>query len=181
MNHLDNLRQQIAGMTNEQREVFFAERAAARQAEENAKKVRKMREVKDAYFGNGTDGFSLAWPKGIYSALKFSTEMLEADVLAGDLGIMTHPRQARELLRLDTFDRRQRADWEAQTMGNLQGGIHSSNVSRAVSALLAMIEKGTEGDEMYAERVAREAREREAEMRKTHPGAIYHHPAMRRN
>lgn len=179
MNHLDSVREQIKDMTPEERKAFFAQREADRVAEENAAKVQKMRDVHQALNGLGSDGFALAWPKGMYSAVKFSTEMLEADVLVGGTGIMTHSRQAAELLRLDTVERRNRADGEAYTLGNLQGGIHSANLSRAVSALLALIAKDAEAEEMYAERVAREQREREADLRQVVPGAVYHHPAMR--
>lgn len=180
-NHYENIKAQIKDMTADERKAFFAQREADRVAKENAEKVQRMRDVKDALFGTGSNGFSLRWPSGVYSEVKFSTEMLEADVLAGGTGVMTHPRQAEPLLRLDTVARRRRAEAEAHTLGNLQGGTHGQNVSRAVSALLSMIEKGTEDEEMWAERVARQAREREAEMRKTHPGAIYYPPEMRKN
>lgn len=115
-----------------------------------------------------------------YREETMTTEALEADVAAGGYGVRTHPRQARELLRLGTVAHRIRADREAWTLGNLRGGRPSDNVNAAVNDLLRMIEQGREADEMYGERVAREQREREAELRQVVPGAIYHHPAMRR-
>lgn len=143
--------------------------------------LERMRNVKKALYGLTEEGMGIPWPKGVHSAVKFSTEMLQADIEEGGYGIMTHPRQAEQLLRLDTVERRVRAEGEAHTRGNLQGGLHSQNLHRSVNELLVQIQAGTEGHEMYAERVARQAREREAELRKTHPGAIYYPPEMRKS
>lgn len=111
---------------------------------------------------------------------RYSTESLQADIDHGGYGITTHPRQARELLKLDTPERRQRAMSEAQTRQNIRGGVLSSCLFAAVADLLANIAADEEARELYGERVARTAREREAELRKTQPGAIYTPPELRR-
>ena len=104
----------------------------------------------------------------------YSTEALEADVAKGGYGVSTHPRQARQLLRLDTIERRRRAKFEAMTRQNLMGGILSDNLFYAVSDLLAMIAAGREAEEMYGERTAREYRERENEAKAAHLAAVAH-------
>ena len=121
----------------------------------------RMKRVKAALYSVDEPGFSIPWPRGTHSFVKFSTEMLEADVEEGGYGVMTHPRQAQELLRLDTVERRQRADGEAHTLGNLQGGTHSQNLNRAVTLLLDFIANGKEHTEMPSARTARLAREAE--------------------
>jgi hypothetical protein len=123
--------------------------------------LKAMKRVQAALNRVDETGFMIPWPRGVYTALKFSTEMLEADVENGDLGVMTHPRQAAELLRLDTVERRVRADAEAHTRGNLQGGTHAQNLRSAVTMLLSLIEAGRENEEMPSARTARFAREAE--------------------
>ena len=103
----------------------------------------------------------------------YSDEALDADEKDG----MPGPRHAAKYLRtLDTVERRKRAVSEAWTLGNVRGGIFSSNVYSAVSELLRNIEAGNESAELYGERFARVAREREAELRATtgNPNAIYY-------
>lgn len=107
-------------------------------------------------------------------ALKFTSEMLEADIEFGGYGILNHPEQARQLLKLDTPERRKRAYYEGSTRQNLIGGILSGTIYHAVIELLQNIANGEEEKELYGERTAREYREREAELRKTIPGAIYY-------
>lgn len=109
-----------------------------------------------------------------YHAIMYGDAMLQADVAEGRYGVHTHPAQARELLRLDTVERRRRAAAEAHTLGNLMGGVPSGNFHNAVNDLLRRIERGEESQELYGERTAREYREREAELRKVTPGAIYY-------
>lgn len=113
-----------------------------------------------------------------FHARKYDTDMLEADIEAGGYGILTHPRTARELLRLDTPARRRRAADEAHTLGNLLGGVPSTRTAQAVTALLSNIENGREEAELSGERTAREYREREAELRQAsgNPTAIYYPP-----
>ena len=153
-----------------------------REKDQRAENLRRMKELKAAYHGLDSKGFMLSWPTGVHSLLKFSTEMLQADVEEGQYGVMTHSRQARELLRLDTVDRRKRADAEAGTRQNLRGGIHSDNLRDAVSDLLRMIEEGREDEEMWAEGAARRHREAEAEMRRvTGRQVILYPPEMRRD
>lgn len=123
--------------------------------------LEQMKRVRSAFHSVDDTGFAIPWPSGVYAAIKFSTKMLEADVENGDLGVMTHPRQARVLLRLDTVERRTRADAEAHTRGNLQGGTHSQNLEYAVRQLLSQIGADKEFDEMPAARTARLAREAE--------------------
>lgn len=115
-----------------------------------------------------------AWDE--YKAIRYSDELLEASVAAGGYGIEIHPNQARELLRLATIEHRTRAAAEAQTLGNLIGGVPSGNYYRAVTDLLRLIADGREDEELYGERTAREYREREAELRKVtgDPSAIYY-------
>ena len=104
---------------------------------------------------------------------RFETEALEKSVNDDKHHEGIHPRQAKELLKLDTVDRRKRAYFEAMTQQNLVGGILSGCLYRAVNALNESILNNTEQQELYGERTAREYREREAEMRKTNPNAIY--------
>lgn len=142
----------------------------------------RMRKVKIALYATTADGFSVPWPKGVHSAVKFSTEMLEADVEEGGYGVLTHPRQATELLRLNTVAHRQRAEAEAHTRGNLQGGLHSGNLRWAVNDLLDMIAKNHEGMEMWAESAARRHRESENALRvATGQRVILYPPEMRRS
>lgn len=110
-------------------------------------------------------------------ALRFTDDMLRADVTEGGYGVLTHSRQAAVLLRLPEQYRR-RADAEAHTLSNLIGGIHSGNLSNAANAILANIAAGNPDAELYGERTAREYREREADLRKAsgNPAAIYYPP-----
>lgn len=111
-----------------------------------------------------------------------STEALEAAEANSPLpGAYTHPRQAHELLRLDTVERRRRALAEAHTLANLMGGILSQRLYEAATTLLANISRGQEFMELYGERTAREYREREAALREAtgNPAAIYY-PSARR-
>lgn len=111
-----------------------------------------------------------------WSALKYTTPMLEADVEEGGYGLQTHPRQARELLKLDTEAHRRRAYEEATTLQNLMGGNLSSQLCSSVQALQRLIAQGTEDEELYGERTARVYREREQELRRlsNNPAAIYY-------
>jgi len=118
----------------------------------------------------------------LYSAIKFSDTMLNADIAHGDLGVSTHPRQAHELLRLDTPARRSRAYDEAQTRQNLQGGVLSSQLRSAVRDLLYAIERGDEHRELWAEGAARRHREEEKRLREvTGRRVIVYPPEMRRS
>ena len=83
---------------------------------------------------------------------------------------------ARYLRTLDTIERRKRAVSEAWTLGNIIGGIYSNNVANAVSELSRNILNGNESAELYGEKFARVAREREAELRQVtgNPNAIYY-------
>lgn len=82
------------------------------------------------------------------------------------------------LRELDTVERRKRAVSEAHTLSNISGGRYSYNVSRAVSEILAAIRKGTEGEMLYGEKFAHDAREAEKALRERtgNPNAI-HYPA----
>lgn len=83
---------------------------------------------------------------------------------------------AHYLRTLATIDQRKRAVSEAWTLGNIIGGRYSGNVGNAVSELARNIANGNESAELYGERFARVAREREAELRATtgNPNAIYY-------
>lgn len=70
-------------------------------------------------------------------------------------------RRASILRRLDTPERRARADQEGHTLGNLMGGRPSDNLNAAVTALKRAIERGEEHKELYGEAAAREYRERQ--------------------
>lgn len=103
----------------------------------------------------------------------YSDEALDADEKDGLPG----SRHAAKYLRtLDTPARRKRAVSEAWTLGNIIGGIYSNNVAKAVSELSRNIANGNESAELYGEKFARVAREREAELRATtgNPNAIYY-------
>lgn len=129
---------------------------------------------KDAY--TQVNGYLVEEKVNNLRALTFTTEMLEADVEFGGYGVITHPEQAKQLLKLDTPERRKRAYYEGSTRQNLIGGILSGTIYHAVTELLQNIANGEEEKELYGERTAREYREREAELRKTIPGAIYYPP-----
>lgn len=101
-----------------------------------------------------------------YLATNWATETLEARVAAAeadpsDRAAVVAARYAGYLLRLDTPERRRRAQSESYTLGNLRGGRPSDNLWDAVNDLLRMVAAGTEDQEMYGERVAREDRERQ--------------------
>ena len=119
--------------------------------------------------------------KELYSH-KFDTDMLEADVEHGDLGLLTHPNQARELLRLETPELRERAMDEAHTLVNIMGGVLSGAIRNAVSAIRHNIANGEPDKELYGEKFAREAREQEVKLRKAtgDPSAIYHPRGLRK-
>lgn len=82
------------------------------------------------------------------------------------------------LRELDTVERRKRAVSEAHTLSNITGGRHSYNVSRAVSEIKKAIRLGTEGDMLYGEKFAHDARVAEKALRERtgNPNAI-HYPA----
>jgi hypothetical protein len=82
---------------------------------------------------------------------------------------------ARYLRKLDTVERRQRAVFEAHTLGNVVGGRFSGNVHNAVTELLRNIESGTEDQPLYGEKFAHDAREAEKELRRVtgNPNAIH--------
>ena len=112
--------------------------------------------------------------------ITFSTVMLEADCEFGGYGVCTHPAQAYELLKLDDPHLRRRAHDEAHTLQNIMGGILSGAIYNAVSSIKRNIDRGQPDAELYGERFAREAREREAELRAVtgDPTAI-HNPFRR--
>ena len=62
---------------------------------------------------------------------------------------------APHLLKLDTPERRQRADHEAHILSNLLGFIYSQAVSDAVFSLLKNISDGKEDQELYGEKQCR--------------------------
>lgn len=134
-----------------------------------------------AYRALGRDAYSLSGgylnPRktALWHELKFTTGMLRADVEHGSLGLQTHPRQAAELLKLDTPTRRRRAYDEACTLQNVIGGTMSGCLADAVANLLRLIEAGTEDRELYGEGFARQAREAEADLRRIsgNPTAIH--------
>ena len=131
----------LRALPAEEKQAYFAKRAAERKAEAEAAEAKRKAEHE-------------AYVQRVYS-----TEALEADVAAGGYGVTTHPRQARELLRLDTIERRRRAYFEAGTRQNLMGGILSDNLYYAVNDLMAAIGAGREDQELYGERTARRYRE----------------------
>lgn len=112
---------------------------------------------------------------------KFETETLQADIAKGGYGISTHPRQATELLKLDTVQRRIRAYNEASTLQNLSGGTLGGNLYSAVVALKRMISAGRENEEMYAERANRVNIEKERAIKeRTGRTVIVFPPEMKR-
>lgn len=116
-----------------------------------------------------------------WRAIKFSDDLLTADVEAGGYGISTHPRQAAQLLRLPNVEMRVKADREANTRSNLRGGRLSDSLADAVSDLLVMIQKGEEDGEMWAGGVARRHREEEARLREMTGRQVITYPSeMRR-
>lgn len=106
----------------------------------------------------------------------FTDTALEADIAAGGYGRPggIHPRQAKELIEVPA-EHRERVYWEAGTLGNIRGGVLSGNIFYARTELMRNLEAGEPERELYGERFAREARERETELRKItgDPGAIY--------
>lgn len=81
--------------------------------------------------------------------------------MTNDRFAMTAARVARELDRLDTPARRDRAVNEAHTVSNLLGGQYTARLSEAVTTILTRIEQGRESDELYGERITREHYEAE--------------------
>lgn len=146
--------------------------------EKAAENLENMQAARDRLYLEG-----VKWPQGMWAALSYSTEMLQADVTFGGFGVMTHSRQAAELLKLDTVERRKRAYGEAHTRQNLWGGVLSNQLYGAVRDLLKMIEEGREHEEMQAAGIARRAREEEKRLREVtgNPNAIYYPSEMRRS
>lgn len=86
---------------------------------------------------------------------RYSTENLQA-VIAEDNRFAPGPKnRAVQLLRLDTPARRARAESEGNILTNLEGGIPSQGVTRAVDILLKLIEDGRENEEMRGEETNR--------------------------
>ena len=135
----------------------------------------------EAYAKRSPNGFLSEEDLDALYSLKYTTEMLEADVEHGDLGILTHPSQAAELLKLDTVELRKRAMGEAQTLTNIMGGVLSGALYNAVNSIKHNIANGTPDAELYGERFAREAREKEAELRRAtgDSSAIYYPRGLR--
>jgi hypothetical protein len=72
---------------------------------------------------------------------------------------------AQWLAQLDTVERRKRAAWAGSTMMNLRGGRYSEMVGDAVEELRWKLARGEEDTEMWAERVARQEREKDQALR----------------
>jgi hypothetical protein len=117
----------------------------------------------------------------LYTSIKFSDAMLKADIEKGDLGHMSHPRQAAELLRLPDTASRKRAYDEASTMQNFVGGTMSGCLYRAVSDVLHNIAAGDPEKELYYAAAARRHREAENAMREaTGQRVILYPPELRK-
>lgn len=68
-------------------------------------------------------------------------------------------------MKLDTPERRARADNEGCILNNLEGGVPSRSLATAVLTLKRMIEQGKEDEEMYGEKFNREFLEKERKIR----------------
>lgn len=85
------------------------------------------------------------------------------------------------LERLDTPERRARADSEGWTLNNIRGGRYADMVWDACNDLRRMIEQGREDGEMFGERFARQDRERQQIEREARLHAAAHAAGMHRN
>jgi hypothetical protein len=101
---------------------------------------------------------------------KYTDEALQEVIAVNDTMTPGPMNCARHLLRLDTPERRLRAQQEGNTLTNLMGGRPSDRVYEAVTALLQNIANGTEDEELYGERIARQEREREQAFREARRG-----------
>lgn len=109
-------------------------------------------------------------------AYHLSDEGLQASIDAGGYGAPGgfHPRQAQSLLTVPA-EYREKVYWEASTRQNLQGGILSDQIHYAAQDMNRMIAAGKADDEMYAQRVAREAREADRAQRDARMAAAVAH------
>lgn len=107
----------------------------------------------------------------------FTDTALEADIAAGGYGRPggIHPRQAAELIKAPE-EYRQRIYNEAGTLTNVLGGVLSGTIYDARVELMRNLEAGEPERELYGERYAREAREREEEIRQALWNAGAHYP-----
>lgn len=94
----------------------------------------------------------------------YSTKNLEAVIAKNSITAPGPKNRAVHLLKLDTPARRARAESEGNILTNLEGGVPSQGVARAVDNLLKLIAEGREDEEMRGEETNR--RFLEAERRK---------------
>lgn len=106
--------------------------------------------------------------------MEYTDAELQASIDAGGYGIGIHPAQAKELIQVP-FEYRRRVVAEAHTLCNVIGGIMSGSLYHARIALQRNIDAGEPERELYGEKFARIAREKEAELRRVtgNPAAIY--------
>lgn len=86
---------------------------------------------------------------------RYSTENLKAVIAENNTAAPGPKNRAVQLLKLDTPERRARAESEGNILTNLEGGVPSQGVASAVASLLKLIEEGREDEEMRGEETNR--------------------------